>query len=190
MSRITGFFIKQDLAELAVPTHILTNRFILRPLNMDDVSNQYLNWLQDRTAQKYISAAASQLDLAGLRKYVMERIGNDDVMFLGIFEKMSGLHIGNIKYEPVNSELGYAIMGILIGEREWRGKGAASEVILASAEWLYQYRCIRQIILGVSRTNIAAIHAYSKAGFVEEKTSFFPNVSSDGLTMVLHLHSS
>lgn len=172
---------------LEIPTQLLTNRFILKPLSVGDVSDSYVSWLRDQTAQQYISAAASQPDITVLRRYVAERSGREDVVFLGIFEKITGLHIGNIKYEPVNSKSGYAIMGILIGAPDWRGKGVAAEVLSASAEWLRQHRNIRQIVLGVSRSNILAIRAYSKVGFIEEATEFISNVSPDSLTMVWHL---
>ena len=166
---------------------IITNRFVLRPLGVDDVSDRYAGWLSDQATSQYITA---KLNLADLRQYVLERSDREDVLFLGVFEKKTGLHIGNIKYEPVNSELGYAIMGVLIGESDWRGKGVAAEVLLASAEWLRQYRNIRQIVLGVSRANTAAVLAYQKAGFVEELTKFIPNVSAENMTMVWHLKAS
>lgn len=172
------------------PLQIFTRRFILRPLDVNDVSERYLNWLRDKVSLQYISAAASQPDTSVLRQYVVERHGREDVIFLGIFERESRLHIGNIKYEPVNSELGYAIMGILIGEPEWRGKGVATEVLLASADWLHQYRNIKQIVLGVSRANTAAILAYQKVGFIEEFTKFIPTVSTENMTMVWHLKTS
>jgi ribosomal-protein-alanine N-acetyltransferase len=169
------------------PVKIVTNRFVLRPLRWDDVSDHYVSWLSDQATSQYINAAASKPNLAHLRQYVLERSGREDVVFLGIFEKITGLHIGNIKYEPVNSKLGYAIMGILIGEPDWRSKGVAGEALLASAEWLRQHCDIRQILLGVNRTNIGAIRAYKKVGFVEETTKFIPTVSSKGMTMVWHL---
>lgn len=166
---------------------IFTNRFILRPLNVDDVSERYAGWLSDQATSKYISAC---LSLADLQQYVYERTSQEDVLFLGIFEKITNLHIGNIKYEPVNSKLRYAIMGILIGEAEWRGKGVASEVLLASAKWLCNNRNIQQIILGVSRSNLAAIRAYRKVGFVNQATEYIPNISTDNLTMVWILNSA
>lgn len=174
---------------LIAPGEILTHRFVLRPLNVDDVSDRYVGWLRDQAAQQYISAAASRPDLVALRRYVAERSGRENVVFLGIFEKLNGLHVGNIKYEPIDSELGYAIMGILIGEPHWRGKGTAAEVLAASAEWLRQHRNIRQIALGVSRANTAAIHAYKRVGFVEEPTAFIQTVSPEHLTMVWRLDS-
>lgn len=167
-----------------IPTIIYTNRFALKPLRVDDVSPRYAGWLSDKATSQFITA---KLDLVGLRQYVLERSGREDIIFLGIFEKGTGLHIGNIKYEPINSEMGYAVMGILIGEEGWRGKGVAAEVISASAEWLRMHRNIRKIILGVDRANSAAVSAYQKLGFIEELSVFVPSASSEGKTMVWHL---
>lgn len=172
---------------LEIPSQILTNRFMLRPLDVGDISDRYAGWLRDQVAQQYISAAASQPDLAALQQYVAERIEREDVVFLGIFEKITGLHIGNIKYEPVNSELGYAIMGILIGEPDWRGKGVAAEVLSASAEWLRQHRRIRQILLGVDKENKAAIRAYEKVGFVIADTPYIQRAGPGIETMTWKL---
>ena len=163
---------------------ISTNRFILKPLKVDDVTERYARWLSDQATSKYISA---RLSFEDLQKYVYDRTNKEDVLFLGIFDKITGLHIGNIKYEPINSKLRYAIMGILIGEAEWRGKGVATEVLLASAEWLCNNRNIQQIILSVSRSHTAAIKAYKKVGFVQRASECILNVSDENLTMVLDL---
>jgi [ribosomal protein S5]-alanine N-acetyltransferase len=163
---------------------IISERFLLRELGEDDVTERYLGWLSDIEAKKFITAAAQTKSLSDLRKYVRARIGRDDILFFGIFEKTSGLHIGNIKFEPVNSELGYAIMGILIGDPNYRGKGVTVEVLIASAQWLKKYRKIRQLLLGVTRDNVAAIRAYEKVGFVFSRTEIIPDHPS---TMVLDM---
>lgn len=152
----------------------------------EDVSEGYVNWFSDQAASQYISAAASRPDINALREYVRERIGRNDLVFLGIFEKKSGLHIGNIKFEPIDVIEGYAIMGLLVGESSWRGQGVATEVIKASAEWLSLHMNISQIVLGVSRDNVAAIRAYEKAGFVQETTKLITSLSNDNMSMVLH----
>jgi len=171
----------------AQATELLTSRFRLRPLEVDDVSERYAGWLRNPVAQRFIAAAASAPDLAALRQYVSERSGREDVLFLGIFDRATGSHLGNIKYEPVDSTAGYAIMGILVGEPEWRGKGVAAEVLAASAHWLRKHRNIRQIVLGVQRSNVEAIRAYRKVGFKDEATPFIPTVSPENLAMVWHL---
>jgi RimJ/RimL family protein N-acetyltransferase len=165
---------------------IQTERFILRPLAVTDVSERYLGWLGDVTAKRYITAAATTQALADLERYVGERAGRDDVVFLGIFTK-GGSHIGNIKYEPVDSTAGFAIMGVLIGDPDYRGKGVTSEVLKASAEWLREHRAVTQIVLGVSADNHAAIRAYEKAGFVVASTPYIPKPAPGHLTMVWQL---
>ena len=95
---------------MTTPIEIATERFLLRSLTEHDVTERYLSWLRNPDARKFITAAARTEGLSDLKRYVCDRIGRDDVLFLGIFEKTTGLHIGNIKYEPVNSEVGYAII--------------------------------------------------------------------------------
>lgn len=106
--------------------------------------------------------------MADLQDYVAQRIGRADVLFLGIFDKCSGIHIGNIKYEPVLPAQGSAVMGILIGDPTFRGKGVFSEVFGASAAWLKKERRITRIHLGVEKANLAAIKAYQNAGFLPD----------------------
>jgi ribosomal-protein-alanine N-acetyltransferase len=145
---------------------ILTERFRLRSLQESDASERYLSWMQDPAARRYIVAAATTRELADLRDYVRERVGRDDVLFLGIFEKDSELHIGNLKFEPIDVRTGEAVMGILIGDPAWRGKGVTTEVLGESGRWLKQHRGIRRIMLGVEQDNTAAIRAYERVGFV------------------------
>ena len=86
-----------------------------------------------------------------MRKFIAEREDNDVVTFLGIFTRSKGFCIGNIKYEPINMDLKYAVMGILIRDSEWRGKGVAAEVINKSADWFHNKKGINEIILGLDK---------------------------------------
>ena len=164
-------------------TEIATPRFILRDLRQEDITPQYLGWFADPAAQKHIAAAADTQTLSQLRAYLAERTGRRDVLFLGIFDRTTGAHVGNVKFEPVDAAQGYAVMGILIGDPAYRGKGVASEVIAASGRWLKASEGITEIVLGVHCDNDAAIQAYERAGFVVEPTPHI-SVSDDALTMV------
>jgi ribosomal-protein-alanine N-acetyltransferase len=161
-----------------------TPRFFLRPLTPDDATVHYINWLRDQTAQRFIVAAKDTSDLETLRQYIAEKSACPDILFLGIFLNADGRHIGNIKYEPIDSVEGYAIMGILIGDTEWRGQGVAPEVLDASIEWLKTHRNINEIVLDVKRDNVAAINAYQKAGFKIESTHRFQYDAERSIAMV------
>lgn len=144
---------------------IVTERCRLRPLTIDDATPEYLAWFRDPEVMRTIGAAASTVSLEDLRAFIDARDDRPDVLFLGIFSAADGTHIGNIKYEPIDDAAGYAIMGILIGNPAWRGRGIAQEVLRASAAWLAAHRGIREILLGVSKDNPAAVRAYETVGF-------------------------
>lgn len=166
--------------------HIDTPRFRLRPLTVADVSETYLEWFRDPAAQHHIQAADSTRTLDDLRAYIRARQDRADVLFLGIFEAETGLHVGNIKFEPVDTAAGTAVMGILIGEPGSRGKGAAAEVLRATGDWLRLHRGIRKIVLGVSADNTRAIRAYESVGFM---TGVSPLIRShpEAITMIWSL---
>jgi ribosomal-protein-alanine N-acetyltransferase len=162
----------RELQPTEVRMLLETKRFFLRELTVEDASERYLDWLGEPEAKKWIVAAASARRLSDLRAYILDRIGRSDVLFLGIFDKTEGVHAGNIKYEPVDSVAGYAVMGVLIGDPAYRGKGVVAEALLASAKWLALHRQIRQILLGVDKGNKSAIRAYQKIGFSFADTSY------------------
>lgn len=169
---------------MTIAMEIETERFVLRSLTARDVTERYLSWLREVDVKRYISAARNTKGLADLKRYVNERADREDVLFLGIFDRMTGVHVGNIKYEPVDSRLRYTIVGILIGDSAYRGKGVTAEVIRASGEWLRDHRNIEQIVLGVEDGNRAAVRAYEKAGFVISATPYIPRTSPEITTMV------
>jgi len=142
---------------------VTTQRFLLQQLIKDDVSPSYLSWL-NQEENPYIEYGRNHSTMEELKTYVSEREGKKDVLFLGIFTKKKK-HIGNIKYEPIDLIRKTATMGILIGDKEWRGKGVAIEVIKASAHYLNSIYGVTTIFLGVNPENQAAVSVYKKIGF-------------------------
>jgi len=166
---------------------IETDRFLLKCLNTSHATEKYLGWFSDSDSKKYIAAASSSLSIEDLKNFIKEREDREDVLFLGIFDKSSKVHIGNIKYEPIDPEKNYAIMGILIGDSFYRGKGVSSEVIKATADWLKTNKNIHQILLGVHKKNLQAIRAYEKVGFIVTESEYLPVKFDYTLTMKLSI---
>jgi ribosomal-protein-alanine N-acetyltransferase len=168
------------------PSTVQTKRFILREIELKDVTTKYLAWLSEDQAKKWIVASPTTKQLCDLKSYVFKRINRADVLFLGIFDKLSGSHIGNIKYEPVRFSNSSAELGVLIGDPAFRGKGVFSEVLIASAAWLKEEHGISRIHLGVNMHNLSAIKAYRRAGFVNDPTTQ-AIADPEVVMMVLHI---
>ena len=164
---------------------IKTERFYLRELDEKDTTLRYLSWLQDVNITTDIYHTHD--DLLALKQYIIEKKSLETCMFFGVFCIDTNEHIGNIKYEPIKE--GFTIMGILIGEKSWRGKGVAAEVIIASSQYLQSEKQVNSIYLGVKKSNVAAIKAYHKIGFTHDSSDFLPVNKNIELLMVWHLLS-
>lgn len=141
-----------------------TERACLRPLTRSDVTARYLGWLHAQ-AGGAIMAARSDMTLADLEAYVSARVNRDDLLFLGIFERTTGTHIGNLKFEPIDRGAREAVMGILVGDPAWRGVGLVPEVLPATSDKLCRERGLDRVSLGVKRDHVAALRAYERSGF-------------------------
>ena len=152
---------------------IESERFYLRELSPSDATIDYLNWIKESNYD-FIVSANKNFSIFLLKEYIQEKKSRESILFFGIFLKNSAKHIGNLKYENLNSFKGEASMGILIGEECWRGKGVAVEVIYASSKWLYHHLDIKKILLGVNIKNTKAIKVYKKIGFVVVNKNISP----------------
>ena len=161
-----------------------SERFFLRTLIEDDVNARYLEWINGSDKSQYINYTNQNRTVDEISTFVTERVNSDTVLFLGIFVRESGEHIGNIKYEPIDFKKSYAIMGILIGEKNWRGRGVAAEVIIKSSTWLHEKYGVRQFILGVNTGNVWAIRAYKKVGFRQKQTPMLSAMDEATISMV------
>lgn len=144
-----------------------TRRFLIRTLLESDVSERYLSWFAEPAVARFIHAAKEKQTLTKLKAFVAEKYESDRALLLGIFELKTGKHIGNIKFEPIDFERGVAVLGVMIGDAAWRGKGIFNEVFAATSEYLQAKMKISSFWLGVEKSNLAAIKSYVKAGFRE-----------------------
>jgi [ribosomal protein S5]-alanine N-acetyltransferase len=166
------------------PVRIVTERFFLRELTPRDASGRYLAWLRDPAVARFIASASDTPGLDTLREYINARCSREDVLFLGIFDAVSALHVGNVKFEPLDVAAGYAVVGILIGEPAYRGVRVGYEVLQATGRYLKDVCGIKEVALGVHEANAGAIRSYSRVGFKVAATPHIPAPQTGSLTMV------
>ncbi len=143
-----------------------SKNYILRSLRPDiDVLDDYLRWLTDLKSNKYINGVDAKNTLKDIKNYINEKNNSSEAVLLGIFDKKSRLHIGNIKLEPIieNTE---AWVGLLIGNKKFRNKGVGSEVLDYVTKFAHSQFKIKAMYLGVHKNNLPAITLYLKSGFV------------------------
>lgn len=157
----------------------------LRELSEDDATAEYAAWLNDPEVNKYLETR--HVTLPELRDYIRGKKESPTAILMGIFWKENGRHIGNVKLEPINKEKKTATMGILIGDKDYWGKGVATETTNLVTEYAFSDLKLELIELGVIAENAAAIRVYKKCGFetvrVEPKAMDHDGILYDKVVM-------
>ena len=143
-------------------------KVVLRDITEADVTDRYLGFLNDPQVTTFLTTKPSEHTIESLRKFVKEKIDSKDCIFLSITDKKSGLHIGNIKIEPIDYENKKAVIGIMIGDKEFLGKGYGTDAMKTALDYCFCDLNLNKVALGVVSENIAASKSYRKAGFIVE----------------------
>ena len=150
----------------------------LRYIQLGDVNDVYLSWLNDDKVMKGI--VSSGYDLTNLKSYVKDKIANKNTHFFAIITKSNNLHIGNIKLDFHDSKSNLSELGILIGNKNYWGKGIAKEACNLVVDFGFRKLNLRKIFLAVFENNIPAIKLYKSLGFKTEG-KLIKHVSVDGV---------
>ena len=147
-----------------------SQRLVLRSLHpKSDNLSHYLSWMRDVENNLFIESVKKDMTLGELQSYISHKNRSEDALLLGIFEKSSKMHVGNVKLESISSGQD-ACLGMLIGSREMRGKLFGYDAISILADFAKKEYLLISIYLGVDIRNLAAVKLYQKVGFIPENT--------------------
>lgn len=149
---------------------IASDRFYYRTLTLEDVNEAYIRWMNDKDVCKYLESRFIDHNYDTVCSYVKNVLNNNTVNLFGIFNISTDSHIGNIKLD-VDITHKKAEIGLLIGEKQWWGKGVATEAIKAIANYGFTECEIEKIEAGCYYSNKGSLSAFQKVGFkIEGRT--------------------
>ncbi len=142
----------------------ITERFIVKKFSTKFITQKYLSWFGDKNISKFIKFKPN--NIYELKKNVKDTVNKKNTFFFAIFDKKK--HIGNFKIHDVNYKKNLAWFGILIGDKNYRGKSVSTEIIEHCKIFLLKKK-IFYLKLNVDKNNIAALKSYKKSGFILDK---------------------
>ncbi len=145
---------------------IETKRLILKPLSLEHLSQDYVDWLNDPDVNKYLESGGNYT-LEMLKDFLTE-VEKKDIYFWAIHSKENNLHIGNNKMDPINLKHGLAEYGIMMGRKSEWGKGYAYEVSEAVIGYCFEKLNIRKITCGIVDDNASSLKLVERLGFEVE----------------------
>lgn len=140
----------------------------LRPLERTDLGERYQSWINDRDVARYLETSHFPQTLAAMEAFYDSVAKSRDNIFLAIVDRATDLHIGNIKLGPINWIHRNAALGLLIGERDYWGRGFGTEATRLVVEHAFYNLNLQRVDLGVYPEHSAAVRMYEKIGFKVE----------------------
>jgi RimJ/RimL family protein N-acetyltransferase len=139
-------------------------RVALGPIRRDLVP-LYHAWINDLAVTRFLRSWPMSLDqefewYEGMSK-------KNDMAFFTIYELPSHRPVGGVDLHAIDMRNRTAGLGIMIGERDARGRGLGTEAVRLICDYGFHVLELHSIMLITFGWNIAGQRAYAKAGFRE-----------------------
>tara|TARA_B100001245_G_scaffold974_1_gene782 strand:- start:2026 stop:2409 length:384 start_codon:yes stop_codon:yes gene_type:complete len=82
-------------------------------------------------------------------------------------DTLDGLHIGNVMYYDFNQRNAEAELGIMIGDKDYWGKGYGTDIVVTLLNYLFTTLELKRVYLHTLAWNYRAQASFTKSGFIE-----------------------
>lgn len=126
-------------------------------------------WTDDRVVTRFLSRGAQPASVErSLAQFDRATQGPADDIELAICLKGTDAPVGITGIHGISPIARSAEFRILIGDKAAWGKGIGTEVTQLMAVYAFEVLNLNKLALGVNSSNVGAVRAYEKAGFVTE----------------------
>lgn len=153
---------------MTIQEQLIGEKVALRMVCMEDCNDTYVQWMNDFETNYYMETCWNEQNLQTIREFVNGVMESGDSYLFAIMDISSGRHIGNIKIGPIRYRYKFADISYFIGDKEFRGKGCATEAIRLICEFGFYKLGLHRIEAGVIEGNIRSEKVLLANGFVEE----------------------
>ncbi len=148
--------------------YIMGEKLFLRALEKSDINDNYLMWINDPEVTKYMVTGSFPSNMEMLEEYYINMTKSTNHVILAIVDIETVKHVGNITLNNINWITRKAILGLMIGEKQFWGKGYGSEATNLVVRYAFDQLNLRRLWLGCYANHKSAIRVYEKAGFIIE----------------------
>ncbi len=162
------FYLQTTQNQYNFMPHPVSENLKYRPIIAGDQLDSYLGWLGDPEVVRFLEVRFARYDLEGLREYVENCNRSKNTRLFGIFLSETGEHIGNIKLGAINQHHQRGEIGLMIGGKQYWGRGFGTESIIAVTDYAFDTLGLQKVCSGCYGNNLGSLRAFLKAGYREE----------------------
>ena len=148
---------------------IVGEKVYFRGVEESDVDGLYLDWLNDEEATRFLTTVGRfPTTKENLLHFIQVMARSDQDILFAIHDGETNEFIGTSHLGPINWIPRIAPLGIMIGNKKFRGKGYASEAIKLVVDYAFRRLNLHKVSAGVAAINQGSLKAFQKAGFKVE----------------------
>lgn len=145
---------------------LIGDRIYLSPKGTSDEEiEKFTEWMNDFQVTDYTGRSGQITTLNSEKEYLEKAAKNTENRSFDIVELESNKLIGTIGIEKINWINRNAVLGIFIGDEEYRNNGYGTEAIKLILEYGFKYLNLHAIRLELLSINERAHKCYLKCGF-------------------------
>lgn len=145
---------------------INTERLVLKDIGPDDVTPDYVNWLNDVETNKFLEIRLIKHNLESVRQFCVEKLKHPETsMHFGIFLKHPVTLIGTITLPHINLYHQFADISFVVGHPSAKNKGFATEALSGVIHYIFNHTSVVKLYAGHYDGHVASHNVLKKVGF-------------------------
>ena len=142
------------------------DRIVLRLFAEEDITSSYINWLNDPFVVKFSNQRFKKHTFDSCRNY-FQTFANSNDIFISILARDVGCMIGTMTVY-INSYHSVADIGIMLGDKNYWGKGIGKEAWESVMNLLLNKTEIRKVTGGALSCNNSMVKIFKGTGMQED----------------------
>lgn len=148
----------------------LNEHYSLHSLKESEVTENYINWLNDREVNKFLIAANSTKQTKdSVCAFVRLNAEDNRGVLFGLFWNKN--HIGNIRVHDIDWNRKSAFIGIALLDKEHWGRGVGRAALSLVSSCVFNLLGLRTIRAVINDDNTASQRMFGAVGFTLEDNS-------------------
>ena len=143
---------------------LIGNRIYLSPRTSED-AEIFTEWLNDFETTDYIGQSGKLYTLASEKKFLEDNYSPEATFVIVTLDEDK--MIGTVSLEKIDHQNRNAVLGIFIGDKNYRNNGYGTEAIKLILDYGFNYLNLNNIKLDLMEFNERALKCYKKCGFKE-----------------------
>ena len=159
--------------ETTADLRVVGDLTVLRSKIMDDAEADY-SWRIDPELARLDATRPVTLTFGEYMRYHRDDVSYPSPWSVRMaIDTLDGRHIGNCMYYDINNDQSQCELGIMIGNREYWGRGYGTDVVKSALSHIFTATTLKRVYLHTLVDNLRAQRSFAKAGFkaVREVTS-------------------